>query len=385
MRARRSIVALTVLFCLCSGCKMGAKQMEGGRLAYNEAARGSSDDELLLNIVRLRYMDTVEFMAITSITTQLQINVGAGLDVGENRDARTILGSAEAGWSSRPTFTFVPQRGPEFAEPLTAPLPIDLLIEVSAQSRNDVAVLMRLFVQNLNRYTNQIWKVDPEFLTAIEHLSEFQVAGQVFSGFVEGRRPISDPIDTGRVSGSDLVRAAEAGYRFEQTEQGDGLVLTTRHRRPVLYIDPQADSLPEFRQSLDLSPEFHAFYLQPGPEVGVRPDNVILIETRSLLDAMNYLTHGVEVPETHLSRGLCLEDWPAKGADVGSFKSFFRIQYSGNRPDAQLRVRYRDGWYFIADQDHQSRSVFLELAEAMRLVVTPHAGQPPVLTLPVGG
>jgi hypothetical protein len=363
---------------------MGPKQMRDGRLAYNEAARGSSDEELLLNIVRLRYLDTIEFMAITSITTQLEVSVGVGMEAGKNRDQLTVLGSAEAGWSSRPTFTFIPQRGPEFAEPLTNPVPIKTLIEVSAQSRTDVAVLMRLFVQNLNRFTNQIWKIDSEFMAAIRHLSEFQLAGEVFQGFVVGRRPISDPIDSDRVSGSDLVRAAEAGYRFEQATEGERLVLTASHRRPMIFIDPKAVSLPEFRQRLGLNPNSYAFYLEPGPEVAQRPDNTILIETRSLLDAMNYLTLGVEVPEAHVSRGWCLADWPAPGADVGSFEDFFRIQYSGQRPDAQLRVRYRDGWYFIPDQDHQSREVFFELAEAMRLVVAPGPGQAPVLTLPVG-
>jgi hypothetical protein len=43
---------------LAVGCVFGPRQLEKGHLAYNDAVRVAADDELLLNIVRLRYLDT---------------------------------------------------------------------------------------------------------------------------------------------------------------------------------------------------------------------------------------------------------------------------------------------------------------------------------------
>ena len=71
---RLSLVLLAALTLL-AGCSFGAKQLKDGRQAYNEAVRISSDQELLLNIVRLRYLDTIEFLGTNSISAQLSFSM----------------------------------------------------------------------------------------------------------------------------------------------------------------------------------------------------------------------------------------------------------------------------------------------------------------------
>ena len=43
-------------------CSFGPHLLEQGHLGYNEAVKTTADQELLLNIVRLRYLDTIEFL-----------------------------------------------------------------------------------------------------------------------------------------------------------------------------------------------------------------------------------------------------------------------------------------------------------------------------------
>ncbi|MEM9295340.1 MAG: hypothetical protein AAGA57_06015, partial [Planctomycetota bacterium] len=57
-----------------SGCAVaGPASIREGRLEYNEAVQVTSDQELLLNIVRLRYRDTPTILQIANIATQLNL------------------------------------------------------------------------------------------------------------------------------------------------------------------------------------------------------------------------------------------------------------------------------------------------------------------------
>lgn len=373
------------LIVLAFGCKMGPRHLRDGRLAYNEALRASSSEELLLNLVRLRYLEPLEVLTVTSITTQLEVSVGVGVEAGQNRDAITGLGSADAGWSSRPTISFRPERGKRFAAGLLRPMPLDALASFAAASRRDISVLLRLFVRNLNMLSNEVWSIKPSFLKALDLLGRLQVTDQIEFGFLSERRSVSDPISGTRVNGTDLVRAAEAGYSFERVAESDDVVLTTQKQRAVIYFDPEAEEFHELYSLLQIDPARAAFYLTAGQEVSDRLADEILIETRSVLDAMNYLTLGIEVPKKHIDRGWARANWPAPGVNVGNFRDFFRLRYSEQRPKAQLRVQYRGGWYYVPDDDDRSRSVFATLAEAFSAVTQEAATEGPVLTLPLGG
>ena len=49
------LVVLLALGGVASGCALGPRAMESGRLRYNEAVKKTTEQQLLLNIVRLRY------------------------------------------------------------------------------------------------------------------------------------------------------------------------------------------------------------------------------------------------------------------------------------------------------------------------------------------
>src|SRR5262245_1059157 len=64
----------TVLAVLVTGCSaFGPSLLESSRLPYNEAVKRTSEEQLLLNVVRLRYTDTPSSLAVSSIAAQFEI------------------------------------------------------------------------------------------------------------------------------------------------------------------------------------------------------------------------------------------------------------------------------------------------------------------------
>ena len=67
------VVWLPLMLLLLSGCGVGPSMMRADRLTYNDAIQFTERQELLLNIVRLRYNEGPEFLATNSISTQLPL------------------------------------------------------------------------------------------------------------------------------------------------------------------------------------------------------------------------------------------------------------------------------------------------------------------------
>ena len=65
-----------------AGCttNYGARAVAPSGYQYNYAIAQSQDEQLLLNIVRLRYRDTIVFMDIGSVTTQRQYVAGVSAE-----------------------------------------------------------------------------------------------------------------------------------------------------------------------------------------------------------------------------------------------------------------------------------------------------------------
>ncbi len=75
---RRSVQHFVIVFAACagmSGC-LGPKAVRYTRLRYNEVVRDTNDEQLLINIVRLRYADSPVFIDLPNITSQFEVAGG---------------------------------------------------------------------------------------------------------------------------------------------------------------------------------------------------------------------------------------------------------------------------------------------------------------------
>src|SRR5262249_44750555 len=109
---RRGGWVVSLLLGLLAGCSIGPKALEHNRLPYNEAVKTSTEEQLLLNIVRLRYIDTPSSLAVSSIAAQHELVKSLKLvpffaasgDV-RPRPFSTLLPQAELNTADRPTLS----------------------------------------------------------------------------------------------------------------------------------------------------------------------------------------------------------------------------------------------------------------------------------------
>ena len=176
--------------------------------------------------------------------------------------------------------------------------------------------------------------------------------------------------------------------------------LVKKTTQPVLLVDPQAAESPDMR---DVA---RAFRLKSGltrfpitqetlsPFPATYPKEGVTgldLETRSLLQALYFVSHGIDVPAEHAAAGLVRVTRDAGGEpfDWGLVTDgLFRVHSvkSDKRPtNAHVAVAYKGYWFYIDETDQDTKSTFSLLMELSRLELTAKAGAGPVLTLPLSG
>src|SRR5665213_1349915 len=72
--AATAIASLSLMACLMAcATNAGPRTIPGARFDYNERLSQSTNDQVLLNLVRLRYRDTPYFLEVGSVLVQYQI------------------------------------------------------------------------------------------------------------------------------------------------------------------------------------------------------------------------------------------------------------------------------------------------------------------------
>src|SRR2546430_4761510 len=112
---RRAVVVMLGSI-LAAGCTtLGPDALDQTRLHYNEVIKRTTEQQLLLNIVRLRYIDTPSSLAISTIADQHELSsslkmipfLAASGDVAP-RGFRALLPQAELLAAERPTISLTP-------------------------------------------------------------------------------------------------------------------------------------------------------------------------------------------------------------------------------------------------------------------------------------
>ena len=416
-RCIRGAVGAALGAVVAAGCTtLGPQALDQTRLQYNEAVKKTTEEQLLLNIVRLRYTDTPSSLAVSGIAAQFERSqsvqltpffTSAGAD--NNRSFTAILPQAGASGADRPTISLTPLDDQEFTRKLFTPLPLDGVVYL-AKTTWPIQTVFRLYLENLNWVPNAQTASGPtpkqapqvsEFLHGMAVLQLLQDRAEIVFGVEEREERLGGPLPAAAVSARDVVEAAKNGYEYHADDKEAMWTLTKRTPHAVLRVDPQALDSPEvqdFVRIFRLKPGLTQYditeeALNPFPSA-FPPEGVATLdlETRSLLQALYYVCHGVDVPPEHAKRGLVTvtldsHSQPFDWALV--MNSFFRVhsvKTKGNeRPsDAHVAVQYKNYWFYIDDADQDTKSTFSLLMELARLELAGKPGPGPQLTLPVG-
>jgi hypothetical protein len=349
---------------LVAGCtSFGSWVLTGERLNYNAALQITNDEQLLLNLVRLRYLDSTAFVEVGSITAQSSFQ--SGVEGGRLPNSGSIMFGITGilNYSTQPTLVYAPLQGEDFIRRLMSPLTLERLV-LLYHSGWSIQRLFSLCVNEINEIENAIHAPHPR----PERVAEIRKFARVVEllGDLDAR------------DGIDLLA--------EPQPEG----ATPRY---VLHVaadvleSPEAEELAEL---LDLQPG-QAFYrlAYPFAEPGKSPGrDTLYVETRSVLGIMSFLSQRVDVPKQDRENGR-VDGIPYEAPEFPQGQKLpglpFSIKSQSTRPDqAAVAVRYRESWFYIDDADLKSKGTFSLLTQLFSLQASAILVTPPTLTLPVG-
>jgi len=405
-----------VICCLLGGCTIGPRALDNHRLRYNEVVKKTGEEQLLLNIVRLRYTDTPSSLSVTTIATQHELVKSLKLVpfFGPSQNTQIgpfsmLLPQAELNAADRPTISLTPQDDQDFTKRLFTPIPLDGVVYLS-KTTWPISTVFRLWLENINWVSNAETASGPtpktppvfaEFLSGMEALQRLQDR-KLVSFFSEERdEKISEGLPTRRLAGNEVLEAAKAGYEFRKDEKKNTWTLLKKKQQPILRIDSEAladPDLAEFCKAFKLKPGQTSYeivadktdpFLADAPKDGL---NYLDLETRSLLQVLFFLSHGVSVPTEHIVSSKVPMTFAHDGRAFDwqqVLGGLFQVCHAKghHRPaNAYVAIRYHDYWFYIDERDRDTKATFALIMQLSRLELAGKSGAAaPVLTLPLGG
>ncbi|WP_250847132.1 hypothetical protein [Aquisphaera insulae] len=405
----RGLIVLLAAAGAC-GC-LGPRAVKFSRLRYNEAYRDTNDEQLLLNIVRLRYADSPVFIDLPNITSQFEV-AGSGNyqgGYGLQFPGRTSLGVGGVTARDTPTLSYHPREGREIARALLTPLSADFFSLVTLGA--NIEQLLMLTINDFNdvRNATQATVLSPRtpddnarFREGAQLLASLieRDAMELLIGTTEDDEDSSEAVPSSSVRGTDLLNAAKDGYVFRSRGQNK-VTLVKRERGLILKVRPNYVNSPDLRRLAEIyrfAPGRRIYQVkselsadatarEPGPlgEDGA----TIYINLRSVLQVLTFLSKGVCVPAEHVECGIAPT---TRGPDGMPFdwtvvtRGFFFVHSDRHRPKrSEVAIQYRGYWFYIAPNDVSSRASLAILEMLFALEESEEKPGGPLLTLPVGG
>jgi hypothetical protein len=363
---RCALLIAAALF-LISGCAArGAKRIPADRFDYNGAIAHSTREQMLLNIVRSRYLEVPVFLTVSSVLTQYEydssIGLGGFFQIGRG-STDTITGDTNLRFSERP---YLPVGGQEFSAQLLSDIPSEILF-AAAQAGFPIDIFMRIGIQRLGLVENMSFGEVP-----VSGFTDFKA--QVAADLAKLKR-------FERMIELIFILSDREVIEVQQVEE-DGkseryLVIAKEVPEDLRHL------LSELRQLIGLT-DLNRFRITD--RVTNLKDDEISIQTRSVMAMMEFMARGVEVPLEHLEDGWVI-DYGLQTSEGAVAKGLipFRMRTSKNRPgNVFAAVRFRDYWYYIDHADKTSKRALSLIIVLFRLQAPTPSGAAPILTLPTG-
>lgn len=361
----RAFAGLLVGTIVVTGCVsgLGPRALRQEQTDYNEQVVASSNEQLLLNLVRLRYNDTPLFLGIGTIVAQysLESRIGGGANLSlkpSQSDGYNLNGGAT--WSERPTVTLVPLQGSEFATQMMSPIPTDT-ITILSQTGWSIERLLMVCVQRINGVGNASSAMGPTPDDAPNYKAMAELAQR-------------------------LRRLQKAGLWAISHNQSKVPIFWLREPTQSNQLtNSLSEDVSSVRRLLELPETTNEFTVTSFP-FKRRPLEVAL-RGKTLLGTMFYLSQAVEVPiadvqkgvvnQTHLSDGTPF-DWSQLLGGI------FRVQSAPSKPTtAWVAIKHRGHWFYIDDTDRESKTTFNLLTLVYSMQTATLQGKSPLLTLPI--
>lgn len=391
-----------------AACGLGPATMRVNRLDYNITAQRSNSEQLLLNLVRMKYLEHPLFMQVGTIASSFSYSVSAGAIFNTNPATQQFpLGTT---LSETPTVTYSPMDGQKYTQ--------EILSEIDGQrfmvlfrANTHLEILLRCVLDRIGQLENQSPNrpINPQRLEAFRrfcHLASLmRTRGDLDIAHVvpeeKAKEKEKPKEEKAKAKGADKAKTkakepAKEEAKEEPKDKGPQLVMALRFAN-AQEAQEMAGLLgvPYRPLRLKSGQEILAFRLIEasllGDTFGRDPRYVDLpFRMRSMREVLDYLGQGVQVPpgqpEASAASQVPLDHGGQMVDPYPYIKDFFEVRHADQRPaGAMVSVPYREGWYYIADSDLRSKLVFSFLSTLLALQSGNPPAHAPLLTLPIGG
>jgi hypothetical protein len=372
------IVALYILIVLVSGCQsIGPQKIDTDRTHYNDVIQKTNFEQILKNVVRLRYLEGSSYFQVTSVIASYSFASNMTGTISSNSAeefAPPWSISPNVLYSDAPTISYAPVAGSEFLVSLENPINFDFFILLSRGGDHNFELLAKLMLARIGPLENS-----PSAINFSIHKKPNYESFYRFVAILQ--KMLEDQAATS--SATHFAGRGGVIIQFKDKNSHDALLL----KRMV--------NVPASSDSIIFMTEDGPVVLEPnGKNLKVQHlaqfDNLVRVQLRSINAILMFLSHGVQVPqkdkEDHLSTELVQKNntfynWNPVMKDI---ITIYSSDYNPELSENILAQTYVDHhWFYIKASDLQSKETFLLTLKLIDLVAAiPAETRAPGLTLP---
>jgi hypothetical protein len=330
-----------------AGCgTLGSGSVIRDRFNYNSAIGESWKNQMLQNVVKIRYADMPVFLDVSSVVSQYELQGGLIW----RDDSLLAPFVARGSYTEKPTISYTPLSGEKFIKSLMTPLPPEIMLHM-IEAGWPADFIFRICVQAINGMYNQ-------------------------SGFQMNSHPSDSQFNELLVLLGSIQKSGVLTFGIEHHADEDEIILMFRE-----HPDPKIKSeIASVMRLLRLDPGTRRFTVTAG--ICPEDNNEVTIQIRSILMILESLAMGVDVPDSHIDNAHSSDE--STGLSAGG-KPLVGIFSGKSRPkDAYAAIRYRSYWFWIDNSDMPSKRAFSFIQLIMNLSEAGEGNKGPVLTLPTG-
>lgn len=380
--SKRLLLFLVVtLVTACSS--IGPQNINNDRGRYNDIVRETDQEQLLKNIVRLRYLETPSYLQVTSVTasyslskalTATNVASSSNSNAAPNNWSWASLGfTPNVTYSDSPTISYTPVTDPTFIASLQTPVPFADFILLSRGGLYDPRLLLTLLLDRVGELNNRVQTTSSGVYDAPDHEKFYRFTSLLIK-LLDNKALSVEPVSFNQQFGLML--------HFIQNN-ADALTLKKMLQVPlntqnVIFMDRGEYLNLQYKQGV-LEPE----------NLALKPSNVVYVQLRSLNGIMSFLSHGVKVPEEDIKLHHTAEITYPDGQvyDWDPMMKGIMVIYSSNgepRDDVLVKTYVNHHWFYIKSSDQDSKMTFSLLVRLITLRAITPGPSGPALTLPIG-
>ena len=367
---------------LISGCaSIGPGRVHMDRGTYNNIVRDTDQEQLLMNIVRERYLEISQYIQIGSLTASYSMSQSLAGNVTATTTSPRVLTSSlspAVTYSDTPTISYMPLSSTEFAKSLMTPVSMNDFLLLAHAGRYDHTMLFYIFFEQIGRYSADLLNRG-----GVDHITpQYEKYNKILNLlsclYRKGAFEAPGAIVFEKKFGS-LLRFQ---HDYEDTPEAlklKQLLGIPVHSKDIIFMEHTL--VEEMEEKQDMLMVSH----QPN-----KPRNIVYVKLRSVYAIISLLGRGVQIPckdiQAHLTRELINPDgsrydWTAK------MKNILTIYQSSKEPleDVLVKAVVHDHWFYIKASDLASKDTFDAVIRLFTLTsaVAASNNSMPVLTIPV--